>query len=116
MKTPETETKREAGKALDGKKGENSKPEKGKGKKPKKHLHQVITTQAHDGTFSHEHIYKDKKEDMHSHPPVFAGTSSDMDDLHQHMDDHFGPQTGGGEEPEAEGAPEEGAEQEPEAE
>jgi len=63
----------------------------------KKHLHQIITTQAHDGSFSHEHIYKDKKEDHHSHPPVFAGTSSNLEDLHAHMDDHFGPQAGGGE-------------------
>jgi hypothetical protein len=64
----------------------------GEHKPKKKHLHQIVTTQAHDGTFSHDHIYKDSKEAQHSHPPVFAGTSSNMDDLHQHMDDHFGPQ------------------------
>jgi hypothetical protein len=66
--------------------------EERKGKK-KKHLHQIITTQAHDGTWSHEHIYKDKKEDMHTHPPVFAGTSQSMEDLHDHVNDHWGPQS-----------------------
>lgn len=79
-------------------------PEKGKHegggekKKPaKKHLHQIVTTFAHDGTASHEHVYKDKKEDHHTHPPVFAGTSAHMDDLHQHMDDHAGQVMQGGE-------------------
>lgn len=72
----------------------------GEGKK-KKHLHQIITTRAHDGSFGHEHVYKDKPEDEHSHPPVFAGTSRGMDDLHAHMDDHFG----GGGEPEGGGEP-----------
>lgn len=98
------------------KESEAKKPEaesKKSGKK-KKHLHQIITTRAHDGSFGHEHIYKDKKEDMHSHPPVFAGTSSNMEDLHQHMDDHFGggdneqaEEQGEGEQPGAGGGEEE---------
>lgn len=74
---------------------EKPKPSGGEGKRKKKHLHQIITTKARDGSFGHEHVYKDHPDDLHSHPPVFAGTSSDMDDLHQHMDDHFG--GGGGE-------------------
>jgi len=61
-----------------------------KGKAKKKHLHQIITTRARDGSFSHDHIYKDHPEHPHSHPPVFAGTSQDVDDLKQHMEDHFG--------------------------
>jgi hypothetical protein len=65
------------------------------GKKKKLHLHQIITTRAKDGSFGHEHIYKEHPDDVHSRPPVFAGTSQDMEDLHQHMDDHFG---GGAEE------------------
>lgn len=76
-------------KAKDEKKGGE-----GKSKKAKKHLHQIITTKARDGSFGHEHVYKDHPDDEHSHPPVFAGTSQGMDDLHAHMDDHFG---GGGE-------------------
>lgn len=67
-----------------------------KGGKKKKHLHQIITTFAHDGTAGHEHVYKAKKEDHHTEPPVFAGTSSNMEDLHDHMDDHAGPQMNGG--------------------
>lgn len=62
----------------------------GEGKAKAKHLHQIITTRAHDGSFGHEHVYKDNPKDHHSHPPVFAGTSQDMEDLHAHMDDHFG--------------------------
>jgi hypothetical protein len=77
------------------KKHEGAKPG-GKGGAKKKHLHQIITTFAHDKTASHEHVYKDHKEDHHTHPPVFAGTSADMEDLHQHMDDHAGPSMNGG--------------------
>jgi hypothetical protein len=78
------------------KKEEHAAEPKDKGKKPKKHLHQIVTTFAHDGTAGHEHVYKDKKEDHHSHPPVFAGTSSNMEDLHAHMDDNAGPVMQGG--------------------
>lgn len=86
------------------------------GKKKKLHLHQIVTTQAHDGTFGHEHIYKDKKEDQHAHPPVFAGTSQNMEDLHQHMDDHFGPQANAGEgEPDGDEQPEGGEQPAPAA-
>jgi hypothetical protein len=83
------------------------KEHKSEGKKAKKHLHKIITTRAKDGSFGHEHVYKDHPDDEREHPPVFAGTSQGMDDLHAHMDDHFGG-GGGGEaaEPEAEAAAE----------
>jgi hypothetical protein len=85
----------------------------GEGKKKKKHLHQIITTKAKDGSFGHEHVYKDHPDDIHSHPPVFAGTSQNMEDLHSHMDDHFGGGGdgggGGAEEEQAEAAPAGGA-------
>lgn len=74
----------------DGKKKPEAEKSKAAGGKKKKHLHQVITTKAKDGTFGHEHVYKDHADDAHSNPPVFAGTSHDMEDLHSHMDDHFG--------------------------
>ncbi len=64
------------------------KPEHGK---KKKKLHKIITTRAEDGSFGHEHIYHGEDR------PVFAGTSQHMEDLHSHMDDHFG----GSEEPES---------------
>lgn len=98
----------------------SQKREKKGGKKKKLHLHQIITTRAKDGSFGHEHIYKDHPDDIHSRPPVFAGTSQDMDDLHQHMDDHFGGGAEGGDEgEEAQGASAQGGdggEEEPEEE
>jgi hypothetical protein len=77
------------------------KPKSEHGKKHKPKLHKIITTRAKDGSFGHEHLHEG------SHEPVFAGTSRDMDDLHQHMDDHFGP--GGGETPAPEAAQAEAA-------
>lgn len=62
----------------------------GKKDKKKLHLHSITTTRAKDGSFIHEHTYKDHPDDVHSRPPVFAGTSQIMEDLHAHMDDHFG--------------------------
>ena len=81
--------------------------DKGKKKRP----HKIITTRAQDGSFGHEHMYEG------SDKPVFAGTSQGMEDLHAHMDDHFG---GGGDAPapaaeEAAGAPNPAAEAEPDA-
>jgi hypothetical protein len=102
MAKEEKETKGEAKKEAEHK-GAEKKEEKKGGAKKKLHLHQILTTQAHDGSFIHEHTYKDKKDDVHTRPAVFAGTSQSMDDLHSHMDDHFGPQAGGGEEPGGEG-------------
>lgn len=61
-----------------------------KGKAAKQHLHQVITTKAKDGSWMHEHVYKKHPDDAFGQPPVFAGTSQDVDDLHQHVDDHWG--------------------------
>jgi hypothetical protein len=63
------------------------------GKKKHKKPHKIITTRAQDGSFGHEHVHEG------SDKPVFAGTSQNMDDLKQHMEDHFG---GGAAEPAAE--------------
>jgi hypothetical protein len=60
------------------------------GKKPKMKLHAITTTKADDGSFVHEHHYQGKNGEHH--PPRFGGTSSDMKDLHDHMEDHFGDQ------------------------
>lgn len=59
------------------------KAEKPKHKK-KREPHKIITTKAKDGSYGHEHVFEG------SDRPVFAGTSRDMDDLKQHMEDHFG--------------------------
>lgn len=75
-------------------------------KKPKhKKPYKIITTRAKDGSFGHEHMHEGEAQ------PVFAGTSRDLEDVHQHMNDHFGdgqeeqpePEEGGGQ-PEAEAA------------
>jgi hypothetical protein len=65
--------------------------ERGSRKPKKKHLHQIIHTKVKDGSFVHEHVYKDHPDDHHSQPPMLAGTSPDIADVHQHIDDHFGP-------------------------
>jgi hypothetical protein len=65
-------------------------------KSGKKKPHKIITTRAQDGSFGHEHLYEG------SDKPVFAGTSQGMEDLHAHMDDHFGGAGGGEQAAEAE--------------
>lgn len=52
-------------------------------KHKKKKPHKIITTRAEDGSFGHEHVDENGQS-------KFAGTSQDMTDLHQHMDDHLG--------------------------
>lgn len=54
-----------------------------KPKHKKKKPHKIVTTRAEDGSFGHEHVDQDGRS-------VFAGTSQNMQDLHQHMDDHMG--------------------------
>jgi hypothetical protein len=67
---------------------EEKKHEAAKPKAKKKKLHSIRTTRADDGGFVHEHEYEDHN--GHKEPPRFGGVSSDMQDLHDHMDDHFG--------------------------
>ena len=69
----------------------------------KKHKpHAIFTRKAKDGSFSHEHHVEGE------HQPIFAGTSQNMDDLKQHMEDHFsdGPAEEAAEQPGAGGEPE----------
>jgi hypothetical protein len=53
---------------------------KHKKRKPRR----IITTRHDDNTYSHEHQHDDGKHSM------FAGTSANVDDVKQHMDDNFG--------------------------
>jgi hypothetical protein len=62
---------------------------KGGDKKPKHKLRAIHTSVADDGGFVHEHHYEDHK--GNPMPPRLGGVSSDMEDLHQHMDDHLAP-------------------------
>jgi hypothetical protein len=93
-------------------KGSGSKPEaagEAKGGEKGHTLHAIHTRFTKSGAAIHEHHYKDKH-GMHV-PEKPEYVSSNMDDLHQHMDDHAGPMMaqgepeGGGDGEEASAAP-----------
>lgn len=62
----------------------------GKGAKKKLHLHAITTRKLKDGTYVHEHHYKDHPDAEYTHPPRMMGTSRDLDDVHQHIEDNWG--------------------------
>jgi hypothetical protein len=64
-------------------------------KKKKRKPRTVITHRHDDGTFHHEHRFDGGDHEM------FAGTSSDVPDVQQHMADAFGGGAGGAAEPDA---------------
>lgn len=73
--------------------------------KKKLHLHEIRTTAAHDGTYTHHHTYKEKKEDPFTLPergPV--ATSANEEEAGQHVAEQFGMNQQAGAEPEPEGA------------
>jgi hypothetical protein len=74
------------------KKAEESKSE-GKGKS-KKYLAIVAHHRMPDGTFVHKHSYKDSKDSEEIHPPRLMGTSPTLEDVKQHLDDHWGDEEG----------------------
>lgn len=91
-------------------KGKKAEPKRAEGKKKKLHLHEIRSTQAHDGSIIHHHTYKDHKEAMHTHPergPM--ATSSSPEEAGQHVAEQFAMNQGAGagpEEPEEAGEPE----------
>ena len=72
-----------------------SKPKGEKGKKSEKYLEGIFHRRLPDGSFVHEHHYKDKKEDDYTHPPRLMGTSPTLEDVKQHLEDHWGEGEGG---------------------
>jgi hypothetical protein len=78
---------------------------KGGAKKKRMHLHEIRSTQAHDGTIVHHHTYKEHKDAPFSMPergPM--ATSASPEEAGQHVQEQFGMnQGGGGQEPEAGG-------------
>lgn len=76
-------------------------PKRAEGKKAKRlHLHEIRTTQAHDGSFIHHHTFKDHKDAPHTHPergPM--ATSSTPEEAGQHVAEQFGMNQGAGAEP-----------------
>jgi hypothetical protein len=70
------------------------KDEKG-GKKKRMHLHEIRSTQAHDGSIIHHHRYaqsKDDEPDMERGP---MATSSSPEEAGQHVAEQFGMNQGG---------------------
>lgn len=58
--------------------------EKHEAKKKKRKPRKLTITRHDDGTYSHEHMHDDGKHNL------FAGTSTNLDDLKQHVQDTFG--------------------------
>jgi hypothetical protein len=81
--------------------------EKHEEKKPKHKLVSMHIHKADDGGHVIEHHYEDHK--GHAMPPRFGGATSSMEDLHQHIDDHMGPESDAGASPEEGDQPEAGA-------
>jgi hypothetical protein len=100
----EKEGKEEPKREREAEKKDGEKSE-GKGKK-KKHLHEIRSTQAEDGSIVHHHTYKEHKDAKFSEPergPV--ATSASPEEAGQHVTEQFGMNQGGGggQEPEPEG-------------
>lgn len=83
-------------------------------KKPHKHLHEIRSVQAEDGSIVHHHTYKTKKEDHHTEPERSnVATSENAEEAGEHVREQFAmnqgaqqPEPGGeGEEEAGEGAP-----------
>jgi hypothetical protein len=81
-------------------KEETKKPEgerKEGGKKKRLHLHEIRSTQAHDGSIVHHHVFKDNKNSPYTHPergPM--ATSATPEEAGQHVQDQFAMNQGGG--------------------
>lgn len=71
-----------------GGKKEEKKPEKKGAKKDGKTLREIRSRKLDDGSFVHEHHYEDKDGMPDHRTPEYS--SSDLNDLHDHMDEHFG--------------------------
>jgi hypothetical protein len=96
---------------------EKPKEEKGGEGKKRKHLHEIRTTQAEDGSLVHHHSYAESKGAPPEPERGPMATSQSPDEAGQHVAEQFamnqgaraGPPGGGGEPPEAGGgAPEPG--------
>jgi len=109
----EKEGKEEPKREREGEKRDGEKSE-GKGKK-RLHLHEIRSTQAHDGSIVHHHTYKEHKDAPFTLPergPV--ATSANPEEAGQHVAEQFGMNQapfgvgqggadGGGDEPEPQG-------------
>lgn len=61
------------------------------GEHHKKHLHEIRTTAAEDGSYVHHHTYKAKKEDDHTEPErQNVATSATPDEAGEHVAEQMG--------------------------
>lgn len=69
------------------------------GKKPeRKHLHEIRTQAAHDGTYVHHHTYKGKESDHHAEPErMNVATSNSPEEAGQHVAEQMAMNGQGGE-------------------
>jgi hypothetical protein len=71
--------------------GEKKKPER-------KHLHEIRTQAAHDGTYVHHHTYKAKESDHHTEPErQNVATSNSPEEAGQHVAEQMAMNQQGGE-------------------
>jgi hypothetical protein len=66
------------------------KAEKKDKKSKRKHLHQIRSVYAHDGSVVHHHTYKSDSSDDHTEPERVAASSQNADEAGQHVADNFG--------------------------
>lgn len=78
-------------------KHEEPKQEEARAKKPKHHLHEIRSVQAHDGSIVHHHTYKEHRDHPHTMPergPM--ATSSTPEEAGKHVEEMFGQNNMGG--------------------
>lgn len=79
------------------------------GKKKRFHLHEIRSTQAHDGTIVHHATYKEHKDSPFAMPERGpTATSTTPEEAGQHVAEQFGMNQMGAEPEEAGGEPQEG--------
>jgi hypothetical protein len=66
------------------------KEERAEGKPKRKHLHEVRTEQAEDGTYVHHHTYKDKKGGHPEPERRNVATSKTPEEAGEHTTEQFG--------------------------
>lgn len=72
-------------------KEEKHEEHKGEIKPAKKHLHEIRTTEAEDGTFVHHHTWKSKKENRNAERErENVATSATPEEAGQHVAEQFG--------------------------
>lgn len=75
-------------------------PKRAEGKKKRLHLHEIRSTQAHDGSIVHHHTYADHKGALPHPERGPMATSATPEEAGQHVAEQFGMNQGAGAGPE----------------